>query len=453
MKKILVYAAALLSMAFAASCQKEVSPELGRGEAVNVTFTISNEAIQSKAVVGEEPEWEKELTFGVYRNGTLLSPEVYTIENDFDTDNEATVTVTLVKGQTYDFVFWADSKGTNYYTVDLENKNVTVNYGGLAANNKYRDAWYATLEGYKVTDSNLNQNITLRRAVAQINVGTLDYDKAVTAGVTVTKSEVTVKGVANVLDLFTGKTEGNVDVTFAAAALPMNTLPAGENTLSVFRGADQATEYEYLSLNYVLVADNSADGTEKGLVTFVVDFYEDGNDQPVNNPIEINNVPVRRNYRTNIISENVLTDMSTFSIVIDPAFDGEFDPEGNDWKEYPYNGTTPPTPTPDPEYIYLMPNSNWISDNARFAVYTWIDGGTPEWYDMVDSDGDHIYEVLKSDLKAKIIFCRMNPDNSTNNWDNRWNQTGDLTVPTDGTNLYTVASGTWDNGGGTWSVK
>ena len=81
MKKILVYAAALLSMAFAASCQKEVSPELGKGEAVNVTFTISNEAIQSKAVVGEEPEWEKELTFGVYRNGTLLSPEVYTIEN------------------------------------------------------------------------------------------------------------------------------------------------------------------------------------------------------------------------------------------------------------------------------------------------------------------------------------------------------------------------------------
>ena len=69
MKKILVYAAALLSMAFAASCQQEVSPELGKGEAVNVTFTISNEAIQSKAVVGEEPEWEKELTFGVYRNG------------------------------------------------------------------------------------------------------------------------------------------------------------------------------------------------------------------------------------------------------------------------------------------------------------------------------------------------------------------------------------------------
>ena len=453
MKKILFYAAAVCAMTFAASCQKEVSPELGKGEAVNVTFTISNEAIQSKAVVGEEPEWEKELTFGVYRNGKLLSPAVYTVVDDFGTDNEATVTVTLVKGQTYDFVFWADSKDTNYYTVDLENKNVTVNYGGLIANNKYRDAWYAVLEGYKVTDSNLNQDITLKRAVAQINVGTLDYNDAQIAGVTVTKSQVTVKGVANVLDLFSGKTEGNVDVTFNANTIPMNLLPAGENTLSVYKGQEQATEYEYLSLNYVLVADNSADGTEKGLVTFVVDFYEDGNDEPINNPIEINNVPVRRNYRTNIISENVLTDMSTFSIVIDPAFDGEYDPEGSDWKEYPYNGTVAPEPVDN--NLYLNPNANWKVDNARFAVYAFETGKSEKWIDMVDSDSDGIYEFDKANIEGytNIIFCRMNPGATDNNWNNKWNQTADLKVPTDGTNLYTVKEGTWDNGGGTWSTK
>lgn len=450
MKKILIYSAALLSLAFAASCQKEVSPELGKGEAVEVTFTISNEAIQSKAVVGEAPEWDKELTFGVYRNGQLLSPAVYSVTDDFGTDNEATVTVTLVKGQTYDFVFWADSKGTNYYTVDLENKNVTVNYGGLVANNKYRDAWYATLEGYKVTDSNLNQDITLRRAVAQINVGTLDYSAAQTAGVTVTKSEVTVKGVANVLNLFSGKTEGNVDVTFEAEALPMNTLPAGENTLSVYKGQDQATEYEYLSLNYVLVADNSADGTEKGLVTFVVDFYEDGNDQPVNNPIEINNVPVRRNYRTNIISENILTDMSTFSIVIDPAFDGEYDPEGSDWKEYPYNGTVTPTPTPDPvdNNLYLVAGP-WEVDGAWFAAYFFgNDGDTSA---KMVKDGS-LYKCEKpSGDYANVIFVRMNPSYTSFAWAGSWNQTGDLVIPTDGRNLYTVTG--WGANDGKWSTK
>lgn len=112
-------------------------------------------------------------------------------------------------------------------------------------------------------------------------------------------------------------------------------------------------------------------------------------------------------------------------------------------------------PTPEPsvtEYIYLQPNSNWLIDNARFAVYTWVDGGETEWYDMVDSDGDGIYEVEKSNLKSKIIFCRMNPSATENNWNNKWNQTSDLTLPTDGNNLYTIAAGSWDNGNGTWSV-
>jgi hypothetical protein len=47
----------------------------------------------------------------------------------------------------------------------------------------------------------------------------------------------------------------------------------------------------------------------------------------------------------------------------------------------------------------------------------------------------------------------MNPGSSTNNWNNKWNQTADLVAPTDGNNLYTVEDGTWDKGGGTWSVK
>lgn len=112
-----------------------------------------------------------------------------------------------------------------------------------------------------------------------------------------------------------------------------------------------------------------------------------------------------------------------------------------------------PTPEPEPmvEYIYLKPNSNWLVDNARFAVYTWVDGGESEWYDMVDSDGDGIYEVEKSNLKSKIIFCRMTPSAPANNWNNKWNQTSDLMLPTDGNNLYTVAAGSWDNGAGTWS--
>jgi hypothetical protein len=72
---------------------------------------------------------------------------------------------------------------------------------------------------------------------------------------------------------------------------------------------------------------------------------------------------------------------------------------------------------------------------------------------MVDSDGDGIYEVELEKGYPSIIFCRMNPNESANNWNTKWNQTSDLTIPTDGTNCYTVNEGTWDKGGGTWSTK
>ena len=47
----------------------------------------------------------------------------------------------------------------------------------------------------------------------------------------------------------------------------------------------------------------------------------------------------------------------------------------------------------------------------------------------------------------------MNPSAAANNWDNKWNQTGDLAIPTDGNNLYTLTGGEWDGVTGTWSTK
>ena len=101
--------------------------------------------------------------------------------------------------------------------------------------------------------------------------------------------------------------------------------------------------------------------------------------------------------------------------------------------------------------LYLKPNSNWKSDNARFAAYFF--GNGEKWVSMTDSDKDGIYEVAKQSGYTKVIFCRMNPSASANNWDNKWNQTGDLTIPTDGKNLFTLPNSSWDGATATWSVK
>ena len=106
--------------------------------------------------------------------------------------------------------------------------------------------------------------------------------------------------------------------------------------------------------------------------------------------------------------------------------------------------------------IYLKPNSNWKQSNARFAAYFFGNGET--WVSMTDSDGDGIYECEIPSGYTKVIFCRMNPGASANNWNNKWNQTGDLTI-VEGYCLFTVPDGAWDNStttwkySGTWSKK
>ena len=105
--------------------------------------------------------------------------------------------------------------------------------------------------------------------------------------------------------------------------------------------------------------------------------------------------------------------------------------------------------------VYLKPNSNWTVDNARFAAY-FFGGTTGEKWVSMTAVGDGIYEAHLPegyDYGCNVIFCRMNPATTANNWTNKWNQTSDLKTPTDGKNLYTVKAGTWDKGGGTWSVK
>ena len=103
-----------------------------------------------------------------------------------------------------------------------------------------------------------------------------------------------------------------------------------------------------------------------------------------------------------------------------------------------------------PEKLYLTLNSNWTQANARFAAYFF--GNGEQWSSMTDSDGDGIYEVAVPSGFPKVIFCRMNPSASTNNWNNKWNQTGDLTIPTDGKNLFTIPSDFWDGATTTWST-
>lgn len=128
------------------------------------------------------------------------------------------------------------------------------------------------------------------------------------------------------------------------------------------------------------------------------------------------------------------------------------DKSGGEWSTFENNTgnndkpNNPATNITNGTNLYLLPSVEWKEANARFAAYFF--GGDGElWLDMLDSNGDGIYEVVAQDTREKVIFCRMNPETTENNWDNKWNQTSDLTY--DGTNNQYNVSG-WDSG--EWSV-
>ncbi|MBO7235489.1 MAG: hypothetical protein J6V05_02770 [Alistipes sp.] len=105
--------------------------------------------------------------------------------------------------------------------------------------------------------------------------------------------------------------------------------------------------------------------------------------------------------------------------------------------------------------LYLKPNSNWTQAEARFAAYFFIKNADTNntWVGMTDTNNDGTYEVKIPQGKGynTVIFCRMNPGATANNWNNKWNQTGDLTIPTNGNNLFTVPNGAWDGSTTSWS--
>ena len=87
--------------------------------------------------------------------------------------------------------------------------------------------------------------------------------------------------------------------------------------------------------------------------------------------------------------------------------------------------------------VYLVVNDNWKVDNARFAVcFMNSDKSVQTWVDMNKiqlqyATKDLYVATVPADQKY-VIFCRMNGATTDNNWDNRWTQTDDVELPTDG---------------------
>ncbi|MBQ8057624.1 MAG: CotH kinase family protein [Ruminococcus sp.] len=95
----------------------------------------------------------------------------------------------------------------------------------------------------------------------------------------------------------------------------------------------------------------------------------------------------------------------------------------------------------------------WDASDAteRYAAFFCNGSSTEAWYSAEGPNDDGYYWVTvnSGESHANIIWCRMNGAATANNWDNKWNQTGDIVW--DGTsNLFTISQ--WDGQTSGWST-
>lgn len=299
-KKLLKsFAAAAMSVLAIACAKEQVGP--GEGAMVEATFSVDVPGvIGTKA--GEGTKATK-LYYQVFdAEGAPVTGLPMQVK---DINVSTTVNFQLIKDQTYNFVFWAQTAEAGYYTVtDL--RTITANYEGKNSNDENFDAFFAVEKALTINGP-ITKTVTLKRPFAQINVATTDVLKAgetkVNVNFTGATSAVTVKDVPTVFSPLTDELSSPVTaLKFASAAIPEGNFAVTGSTET----------YKYLAVNYVFAP---VDGT---VYDVEAALNVDGKDVIVKVP----SAPAKRNYRTNIYG-NLLTATADFDVVIDPGFAGE----------------------------------------------------------------------------------------------------------------------------------
>lgn len=305
-KKLFLGMFAAAGMLLATSCQNDEELGVQSGNEAQVSFSLGLEGnITTRAI--SDGTGANKLVYAVFDGEGNRISTIDKVEKT-DVTFPATESITLAKGQTYKVAFWAQNSECEAYTVS-DDMSVTVDYEGLN-NDETRDAFFYTAEFTVSTDQSIN--VTLNRPFAQINVGVFetDWDAAKASGIEIKQSKAVIKGVANSINLLDGTVSGEVDVTYDFADIPTEKLTVNTN--------EDPTDYQYLSMSYILTGNEKM--TLKDLqFTFKP---ENGNDIVFDEGLD--NVPVQRNWRTNIVG-TLLTGNVDFNITIEPTYSGDYD--------------------------------------------------------------------------------------------------------------------------------
>ena len=187
-------------------------------------------------------------------------------------------------------------------------------------NNDNGAAFFHAEKGF--VPSGTSTTITLVRPFAQLNLGTTPASLITDAGeYELVSSAITVTGMANSFNVFSGEGFGNAVATYNFTSKPV------PNPNDEVLSAANAT-YEYVSMNYLSVL-----GNEKALVDIDATIVVKKGTEEKTIKHSFTSVPVQENYRTNIVG-NLISSTTDFNVVVDDRFVDEnnnLNPDNNSW--------------------------------------------------------------------------------------------------------------------------
>ncbi len=295
--KTLKYLTAAALTLLAVSCNKEQVTEVPDGQVVDVMFTAALPGEMATKAIGDG-QTAKNLYVSVYENDAEKTKLDLDKTAKF-TDLKTQVKFSLVKGKTYNFVFWAQAEGAPYDVTDL--KNIKVKNYTTGANDEKRDAFYATRKELKVNGV-LTETIKLYRPFAQVNFATADYAEAQKAGFNPAVSSFTASEAATTFDTFAEEGKDKVEVALTETEIPADVL----------KTLDGET-YTRLAMNYLIPVGKQGESHNIDVAA----TFKANNGEAVT--VSAPNAPVQNNYRTNILG-NLLTSQVIFNVEIVPIF-------------------------------------------------------------------------------------------------------------------------------------
>ncbi len=318
MKKSFLFTAAASVLCLASCSQDDFAPVQDNNENGNVTFTVSLNDKPATRAFGDGLS-AKNLAYAVYDvsdTEPILAGEGRT---EFSANSlSTTLNITLANGRDYRIAFFASNQneeGNNVYSFDAQNKKITVDYSKThltADQNVDQDCFFNVLQVNK-DQIGSSLSVTLNRPVAQINFGTADLgEDAVKAayGENGANLRTTLTTTAyTTLNLLDGSVDLDSEEEFTT------TTPA--KIIAEVDGIFPVDGYDYVHCAYVLVPK-----TEKSVAEVILSIT---GGTAVPQTVEVSNVPLQANYRTNIYG-NLLT--STTDITVD---------KDADWSDPDYN--------------------------------------------------------------------------------------------------------------------